>query len=301
MITFFTTGKPFRGHDGIIQRNALKSWTLLHPDVEVIFFGDEEGAVEVCAEFGLHHEPHVMRYESRMPYVNAMFARAQQIARHDYVCYANCDMILLKDFWQAFQIARSWKNRFLLIGQRWDTGVTEPIDFNRPDWADDLRQFALSKGFQQDVNCIDFFLFPKGLYADMPALIVGYAYWDHWMVWKALSTGSPVLDGSPFIVAIHQDHAYTTTPERNKGSHTDPVAMRNFELSGKGKHLRFLLDSTHRITRWGKIRRTRFRRIFESAPVLAVRQTLVELTFPLRKRLGLRRQTLDKLLRRSAH
>jgi hypothetical protein len=76
--------------------------------------------------------------------------------------------------------------------------------------------------------------------------------------------------------------------------------MRNFELSGKGKHLRFLLDSTHRITRWGKIRRTRFRRIFESAPVLAVRQTLVELTFPLRKRLGLRRQTLDKLLRRSA-
>ena len=89
MITFFTTGKPFRGHDGIIQRNALKSWTLLHPDVEVILFGDEGGAAEVCAEFGLRHEPHVMRYESRMPYVNAMFARAQEIARHDYVCYAS--------------------------------------------------------------------------------------------------------------------------------------------------------------------------------------------------------------------
>ena len=43
MFTFFTTAKPFRGHNGIIQRNALKSWMLLHPDAEVILFGDEEG------------------------------------------------------------------------------------------------------------------------------------------------------------------------------------------------------------------------------------------------------------------
>ena len=71
--------------------------------------------------------------------------------------------------------------------------------------------------------------------------------------------------------------------------------LRNFELSGNGAHLRTMLDSTHRITRSGKIRRTRFRRIFESVPVLTVRQALVELTFPLRKRLGLRRQSLDKV------
>ena len=76
--------------------------------------------------------------------------------------------------------------------------------------------------------------------------------------------------------------------------------LRNFELSGNGAHLRTMLDSTHRITRSGKIRRTRFRRIFESVPVLTVRQALVELTFPLRKRLGLRRQTFDKVLGRSA-
>src|SRR5690348_6512066 len=94
MITFFTTAKPFRDHDGIIQRNALKSWTLLHPDVEVIVFGGEEGAAEACAEFGLRHEPQVERYESKMPYVNLMFARAQEIARHDYLCYSNCDIVL---------------------------------------------------------------------------------------------------------------------------------------------------------------------------------------------------------------
>jgi hypothetical protein len=28
---FFTTAKPFVGHSGVIQRNALKSWKLWHP------------------------------------------------------------------------------------------------------------------------------------------------------------------------------------------------------------------------------------------------------------------------------
>ncbi len=81
MITFFTTAKPFRGHDGVIQRNALKSWKLLHPDAQVILFGDEEGAAEVCAEFGIRHEPHVERHESGVKCLNYMFARAQEITQ----------------------------------------------------------------------------------------------------------------------------------------------------------------------------------------------------------------------------
>jgi len=64
MLTLFTTAKPFRGHSGIIQCNALKSWTLLHPDIEIILFGDDEGTAEVCAEYGLRHETHVERHES---------------------------------------------------------------------------------------------------------------------------------------------------------------------------------------------------------------------------------------------
>ena len=37
MLTLFTTAKPFKGHSAIIQRNALKSWTLLDPDIESHF------------------------------------------------------------------------------------------------------------------------------------------------------------------------------------------------------------------------------------------------------------------------
>jgi hypothetical protein len=86
MLTFFTTAKPFLGHDGVIQRNALKSWTLLRPDVEVILFGDDAGAEETARALGIRHEPRVEneRGSKRLGY---LFARVQAIARYDLLCY----------------------------------------------------------------------------------------------------------------------------------------------------------------------------------------------------------------------
>src|ERR1039458_8759968 len=101
MITFFTTAKPFRGHSAVIQRNALQSWKHLHPDVEVILFGNEEGVAEVCAEFGLRHEPHVELIPPGLKYINTMFDRADEIASYDVLCYVNCDIILSSDFLDA--------------------------------------------------------------------------------------------------------------------------------------------------------------------------------------------------------
>ena len=89
----------------MIQRNALESWTLMHPDVDVILFGDDEGAAQACAELGLRHEPHVERHESGLKYVRYLFGEAQRLARHDYMCNLNCDIILLKDFFDAFERA----------------------------------------------------------------------------------------------------------------------------------------------------------------------------------------------------
>ena len=79
MLTIFTTAKPFRDRIATIQRNALQSWTLLHPDVEVIVFGDDPGSAEACRDLGLRHEPQIDRTEFGSIRVDAMFARAQQL------------------------------------------------------------------------------------------------------------------------------------------------------------------------------------------------------------------------------
>ena len=254
MITFFTTGKPFRGHDGIIQRNALKSWTLVDPDVEVILFGDDEGAAQVSADLGLRHEPHVERHESGTKYVNYLFKRASEIARHKLLCFANCDIILMSDFANGAAVARSWRDQFLLVAKRWDTDVVEPIDFHHPSWAHDLREFARTKGFRQDEYWIDLFLFPKGLYTDMPPLIVGHCYWDNWMIWKALSTKTPVLDASSFVMPIHQNHGYNPKFGRIKGVASDALSAHNLQVMGGAGHVRQLDSATYRITSSGRVR-----------------------------------------------
>jgi hypothetical protein len=295
MLTLFTTAKPFHGHSGIIQRNALQSWRLLDPGVEVIVFGDEEGTAEVSADLGLRHEPRVERHESGMKYLNYIFERAQAIAKHPYLCYSNCDIVLLRDFRRAFEKAVAWRASFLMVAQRWDADVTNLIDFNDSEWQKKLRQLALATGHQQIPQYVDFFTFRKGLYDPIPALLNGRSHWDHWLVWKALSCGVPVLDASQYVFPVHQNHNHGYHPLGKKGTNEDDLAMRNIHVAGGPDHLRCIIHSTHRITRYGNIQR--IGTWVDSGPVLRARQSLLNVTFPLRRRLGRRWPALNRVLR----
>lgn len=297
MLTLFGTAKPFHAHSAVIQRNALESWKRLGPDVEVILFGDEPGAAQVCAELGLRHEPHVERHDSGMKYLNYMFKRAQEIARHNYLCYSNCDIVLMDDFTEAFRRTIAWRRKFLLVSQRWDTDVREPIEFSVSGWQEALRQRAKGIGLQQTTHFIDYFVFPKDLYNGVPSLVVGRSYWDWWLVWKALSEGAPVVDCTPFVVAVHQNHGYSYHPQGKQGTNEDALARRNIELAGNGRHLRMLEDATHRMNGDGVIRPTPLRSLkFRTRRFLW--RILVQRTFPLRRRLGLRRESLRRVLGR---
>ena len=290
MITLFATAKPFVGHSGVIQRNALASWMRLHPDVEVILFGDEQGAADVCAELGLRHEANVERHESGLKYLDYMFGRAQKIARHEFLCYCNCDIILMEDFRNAFERVKVWREQFLMIGRRWDTQITESIDFRDEAWPTRVREAAQVANVLQAAHFVDFFLFRRGLYDQVPPMVVGRSYWDHWLVWKALERGANVVDATQFMMAVHQNHEYGYHPQGKQGTNVDELAQRNIELAGGSQHLRTLIHSTHRITRDGRIQRTPFRAWFENDAAQRMRQTVLEKTFPLRKRLGLRRR-----------
>ena len=254
MLTFFTTAKPFEGHSGIIQRNALQSWKLLHPDVEVILFGDELGAAETCGELGLRHEPHVERHESGLKRLDYMFARAQQIARHHCLCYSNCDIIFFNTLARAVHAAGKRRKKFLLIGQRWDTEITEPVDFADPDWANAVRALARTTGRRQIPDFVDYFAFSRGLYNEVPPLVVGRSSWDWWLVWKALASDATVVDGTDFILAIHQNHGYAYHPRGKQGTNDDAIAQYNLAIAGGPAHLRCTAHSTHKLDRLGRLK-----------------------------------------------
>lgn len=299
MLTFFTTAKPFHGHNGIIQRNALQSWKLLHPDAEVILFGDDEGAAETCQWLDLVHHPEVKQHESGTKQLDYMFRRANEIARHNYLCFSNCDIILMGDFWAAFQKVRSWRDRFLLVSQRWDLDVASPIDFSHPGWAENLRNSALTRGVQRDEFWVDFFLFPKPLYLDMPPLIVGHCYWDNWMIWKGLKLKLPVVDASRFVVPVHQNHGYNPKHGRTKGRTLDQLSELNLKLIGGITHARLIGSATHRIALGGELTVSLWHYVDALLPKrkrefllyriwLPTWHTLLNITRPVRAVLGLR-------------
>ncbi len=294
MLTFFTTAKAFLGHDGLIQRNALASWKRLDPHIEIIVFGDDAGAAEVCEELGLRHERHVTRHESGAKYLNSIFKRAEEIARNEYLCFSNCDIVLTEDFRIAFEKVRAWRERFLLVARRWDVDITEPIDFGRPEWAREIREEAIDKGFRQDESWIDFFVFRKGMYSNMPAVIVGHCYWDNWMIWRALSDGAPVVDGSQFVIPVHQNHGYNAKFGRAKGVPTDALSQLNLRTIGGERHVRRIDAATHSLTRNGKVRRVMIRNTYVLREGLRYKVWLpvwhgaLKATRPLRTVLGLR-------------
>ena len=247
MLTIFSSAKPFRGGDLTRQRNALHSWTLLHPDCEVILFGDVAGARDIAAELGIHHVPDVLHSECGSVRLDDMFARAQELARHNLVCYANCDVIFLESFARAVAAVADWSKSFLMIGQRWDTPIDVPINFDEPAWQTQLREEALRTGRKQLPGAVDYFVFSRGLYSQIPPFVIGRVYWDHWLVWKARSMKAQVIDASTDVLAIHQNHDHSYHPAGLEGLRKDAESKRNRALAGGQWHLYTIEHATHRL------------------------------------------------------
>src|ERR1700748_869526 len=124
MLTFFTTAKPFVGHIDIIQRNAIRSWQKLHPDVEILLMGDDAGAEEVFAELGLRHISDVRRDEYGTEDLSVHYDQAQKSARHELLCHINCDIILTGNFLRAVKEVTERDKKFLMGGRRGGVGWT---------------------------------------------------------------------------------------------------------------------------------------------------------------------------------
>lgn len=206
MITLFSLPKPFVGHIGMIQRNAVQSWLRLDPDVEILLFGNEQGTAEIAAELGLRHIPDVELNEFGTPLMNGYFRKAQEISRHRVMCCVNADIILFPDLIDA--VAKVHLDQFVMGGRRTDFDIDGPVDFTRNDWSEDLRRQAAEKGVMHGFSGIDYFVYPKGMFGEIPPFAVGRWYWDNWLVYRARRLGGALIDASAAVVAIHQNHDY---------------------------------------------------------------------------------------------
>ncbi len=246
LITLFSAPKPFTNpHIAMIQRNAIKSWTLL-PDVDFILLGEEEGLADAASELGVRHIATVERNANGVPLISSMFKLARENSNSDLLCIINADMVLMPDFVEAAKQSVKLKDKFVLLSQRWDLDVTAPLDFSG-DWSRGLRSKVNGQGQLHRPAGSDFFLFPRSCYADIPTFTIGRAGWDNWMIYKARKENWAVIDCTPSVMIVHQNHDYSHLPGA-KPHYDHPETNENIRLAGGQANVRYtILDSTHQL------------------------------------------------------
>jgi hypothetical protein len=247
MLTIFSIPKPFQGHIGIIQENAIASWVRLRPACEIILCGDEAGIAEVAARFKVKHLPDIARNEYGTPFLDSAFNLAEREASFRLMCYVNTDIILLNEFIKAVRRVRS--RRFLMVGQRYDVDLTSPWDYEEPNWEERLRSYVADHGILHPPMGSDYFVFPKGdAIGRLPAFAVGRPGWDNWLIYHARQLRVRVIDATKAVTVIHQNHGYSHVPNPRDDGWEGPEADWNRHLIGSHEHIFTLLDATHLLT-----------------------------------------------------
>ncbi|HTS13025.1 MAG TPA: glycosyltransferase family A protein [Candidatus Limnocylindrales bacterium] len=288
MLTIFSMPKAFRGHIGVIQRNAIRSWTRLSPRPEIILFGSDEGTREAAEEFGTRHVPDVAVNEYGTPLLGDIFRQAEARANAEIVCYVNADIIVLSDALRAIDRVRARLQRFLLISERIDLDITEALAFN-PGWEAALSELRKRDGVPVGYTGIDIFVFPKGTYPRVPDFALGRLWFDQWLIKAALESGIPVVDLSRVSPVIHQNHDYGHVPGGKEWVWKGKEQKHNLELYGSPPHSHTFLSVTHELTRGGGIRRVRLRKkLFKTKEF--VWEVFVKRTARLRSALGFNRK-----------
>lgn len=281
--------KPFHGHIGTIQRNAITSWTKLQPRPEIILFGHEEGAAECARDLGLSHISDVARNRYGTPLLAGIFATAQRRARHDLLAYVNADIILPAEFTVGVRKIEQTFPQFLAVGRRTNLDVRDPLDFNE-GWEDKLKKRMSCEGQLESHTGIDCFVFRRGTYEQVPPLAIGRVWFDQWCIKYARKKELPVVDLTDFAPIIHQLHDYSHVAGGKQWVYGGAEANENLVYYGERPHTYTILSATHLLTEEGAIRRVFFRKEIFAVQSL-IWKIFVQKTHSARKRFGLIRGT----------
>ncbi len=266
MLTLFTVPKAFRGHVADIQRNAIESWCVLAPEIQVILVGDEAGIEETARQAGVEHVSRLVANERGTPQLDSAFEQVERVARWPLWCLVNADIVLLDDFLPAVERVTTAFSRFLMVGESRDLPLSAGMELGNRDVRARLRERALAQGRLRGYAALDYFVFPRGEFGPLPPFLIGRACFDNWLVWRVRKAGDPVVDATRTVVAVHQAHDYSHIPGGADEAYYGEEARQNERLAGGRSHIYTLHDATHRLYRrgaplryWGSVLRVRER------------------------------------------
>lgn len=273
MLTIFASPKPFTDPAiNIAQRNAIQSWTRVRPACDIILFGNDFGTAQVASEYGIRHIPDVACNSEGLPLVKDLFERAQGISRFAIMAYINSDIILLSDFTSSVNTVQDQLSgkHFLVIGQRYNLEVPDEINFNDKSWEEDLRRRILVSGELRGTGAIDYFVFTRGLWSDIPPMVIGRVAFDNWLIYKARSLGVDVIDATKAITVVHQQHTYAKDHLYRRRQ--SPEALKQRSFLGGDEYLFRISDANLLLDQQGLRRQgftiTKLKRLLQVGPAI---------------------------------
>ena len=257
-LTVFSAPKAFTDpHINTIQRNSIQSWQQLGSDIEVVLVGEEDGLAAAAEDYGVKHLPDVSRNEWGTPLVSSIFQLVRDASSSPYLAYVNADILLMPDFVKITRQVASQQEYFLIVGQRWDLDVIHPMIF-KPNWDQVLRDKTRTEGEMHRPAGSDYFIYPRTLFTGMPDFAIGRAGWDNWMIYMALENRLCVIDATPSLMIVHQNHDYSHLP--GGVPHYDLEETKiNAVLGGGFSNMYMTLDTNYELID-GIVRRSRWSR-----------------------------------------
>lgn len=245
-LTFVCCPKPFNNDFKDIQYNAIKSWTLLNTVAKIIICGNEEGVNEFAdrmtqeSTIPIEYVDKIKRTNNGTPLVNDIF-KIGATRSNKYVCYINCDIILLSDFdcmFTEFMKSFPKQDKFLIIGRRWDWYNPKPILFD-DEWEVRTKDMAKLDGHLHTDSAIDYFIHSNTTFSKIHPFAIGKFFWDNWLVGNAFKRPEVMtIDVTDSVFVIHQNspwYVYSeSVSDRDKAADCEEAIMnKSFEEFGR--------------------------------------------------------------------
>lgn len=257
MITYFTTTKDLIGRTGVAQINAIRSWQRSLPGSQIIIFGTA-GGMELLAQIpGITLHPSVEISGEGTPRIDDMFLKAQHLASNPICCFINADIIITRAFAHTIlEIHSAVQTNYLIAGQRDDVRIDHALAFH-DQWESMLLDYVRTHGQRHAPEGSDFFAFPTGQFhpGEIPELLVGRGGWDLWMIYNGRVRGMKVIDISPTIAVVHQNHDYAHRRKGYVSYDYDAEAQHNIRHIPAGETYPYTLMACNYSYKGGRIHR----------------------------------------------
>ena len=207
-LAIFTTMKLGIGRAQEIQARALSNWTNVFSGAVIEEF---DGPLIPFAE---------------------MVDKVEHSSHADVLIYVNADILFdesrVHNLWRILGGSPHgvFERDFLLTGQRIDILECGQKRLHRP-------------------SGMDYFVFRRGMFHDLPRVLMGRAYCDNALVAYCLRKGIPVIDASFALRVEHQFHDYGHVAGGRKTVWQGEDAVANKRNNGLRDYGPNVLDATH--------------------------------------------------------